>query len=139
MTVRLHSRGGIVAVRSIVLARAEGKTHECITAKADSFAEANALLKEWAHTAPGKGKGYHKVDLDITWSDGFNWRGTYDLVKATARKNKPIENWVRNQWAFIAGLWKPTHMSSKQYMAARKHVGLKEQEIARQALDEYEL
>jgi hypothetical protein len=139
MALRLHRRKGLIPVQKITLTRAEGMSHETFTAVAKSYTEANALLKEWAHTAPGKGKGYHKTDIEVQWTDGFLWRSTYDLVRKTATKNKPIENWIRNQWAFMAGLWKPTHMSAERYEAARKHVSRKEQEIARMALEDYEL
>jgi hypothetical protein len=139
MALRIHRRKGIIPVQKITLHRAEGKSHETITAESDGYADANALLKEWAHTAPGKGKGYHKTDISILWTDGFFWQGTFDLKRSTALKSKPIQNWVRNGWAFMAGLWKPTHMSAEKYHAARKHISLKEQEIARMALDEYEL
>ena len=67
------------------------------------------------------------------------WQGTYDLTRKDATKSKPIQSWVSNKWAFIAGLWKPTGLSSARYKAAQSHVSKKEREIARQALEEYEL
>jgi hypothetical protein len=119
--------------------RAEGFAHETVTAEAKSYDEANDLLKAWAKTAPSRGKGYHKVDIVVRWSDGIDFGGTYTLKRDDVRKSKPIENWIRNRCATIAGLWKPAHMSAEAYRQYRLQFSPKEQVLAGMILDEYEM
>lgn len=139
MALRLHSRRGRIALVEIKLHRAEGRPEETIQAVALSYAEANDLLKTWALTAPSKGRGYHKVDVEVLWADGMTFDGTYSLQRGDARKAKIVQNWIRNHFALIGGLWKPPHMSNEQYVAARSRFSPKEQVLAAAALDEYEL
>lgn len=105
-------------VKEIVLTRAEGPSHLCDRpTKAGSFAHANAILFQWATTAPKDG-GYDKCDFTISYEteDGEEGKygGRYDLVHYT----KEHPNLLGHVMAFagcVSGKKKPVHLSDKDY------------------------
>jgi hypothetical protein len=70
-----------IPVKTIRIQRAEGRigldSFDPVTVT--TWAEANAILRSWARTAPGPGQGYHKCDFTVTWADGETYNGRYDL------------------------------------------------------------
>ncbi len=70
-----------VALREIVLERAEGPTAECVEVKVASWHDAGWQLARWARTAPEPRGGYDKVDFRVTWADGETYEGRYDLQR----------------------------------------------------------
>lgn len=102
-----------VRVKSISLNRAEGCTRALEAKTVTSFEAADAVLREWARTAPEKA-GCHKVDFKVTWQDGETYEGRYDLVRADTSKAS-LATHMREFCSFHGGLWCPSHMPREQY------------------------
>lgn len=102
------------------LHRAEGKSEECVTRTATTWKEADAILKAWAKTAPGPHEGYDKCDFWVTWADGENYQGRYDLKRHDTDFLELLARHIRDFIQFYAGTHKPQWMTQQQYAEAIK-------------------
>lgn len=107
-----------VKVKSVWLARAEGRPEECIALVVDSIEAADAVLLRWSETAPGGPGddlgGYDKCDFEITFEDGEKYEGRYDLVH-WSKEMPSLARHVLSFLRFHAGLWCPPHLTPTQY------------------------
>jgi hypothetical protein len=102
-----------VSVKSIWLRRAEGPTKLLGQRTVATFEAADAVLRDWAGTAP-EGGGYDKVDFKVTWEDGETYEGRYDLVRDDTSKAS-LATHMREFCSFHGGLWCPSHMERQVY------------------------
>lgn len=103
-----------VKVKEVWIQRAEGLPEECVERTFPSIALADEELRRWAKTAPEDGT-YDKCDFKITFEDGDTYSGRYDLKRHDAGHTDLIGRHVRQFAKFYAGLWRPDHMTPKQY------------------------
>jgi hypothetical protein len=107
---------------SFWLNRAEGPIAECGEVNVQSWAMANAQLSKWAETAPEPGGGYHKTDFTVSWEDGEEYSGSYDLRRQDteyADLGAHIADFLR----FHTGEHCPDHMTDEQYSAYMQQTG----------------
>lgn len=110
---------------SITLMRAEGTSSECSEAAMilasvedstsafdDPFIRASMRLAVWSLTAPER--GYHKIDFEIKWQDGSEYKGRFDLSRGGSNN---LREHVRRNLEFLAGTWTPPHMTKAQHDA----------------------
>lgn len=120
---------------SITITRGEGPTELCgIPHTVASFAEAEALLTEWADTVR-PGGSCDKVDFSITWADGTGYAGTYEL-KHHATERPSLARHMVDLADFYTGKGCPAHMSEAAYLRHMEHVSADTraayEEVARQ-------
>ena len=80
-----------------------------------TWSEANERLSIWSANAPKTG-GYDKVGFRITWADGHQYNGRYDLQHWEVEPSDLIAH-VRGYVEFCAGLRCPSHMKKEEYLA----------------------
>jgi hypothetical protein len=102
-----------VRVKEIWLRRAEGPTQDLGERLVTSFEAADAVLRNWAQTAP-KWEGYHKVDFRVIWEDGEIYEGRYDLVRQDMTQANLAQH-MHEFCSFHGGLWCPSHMKKEVY------------------------
>lgn len=71
-----------IQAKEIWLRRAEGRIDGCraISVVGDNlWQRANEILQRWGTTAPEKGEGYDKCDFKVTFDDGEEYEGRFDL------------------------------------------------------------
>ncbi len=101
----------IHAIR-IYITRAEGFSHECdVTHVCDSFAEADAVLRFMARTAPDGG-GYDKCDFAVRYADGETYEGRYDLTYDDV-VGASLARHMSDHVTFSAGVRLPEHLISR--------------------------
>lgn len=116
------------AAVSILLNRAEGPTAECgeilLAARpgVSAWDRADAQLRAWSHTAPGKGGGYDKCDFTVTFADGETYKGRYDLHHMEV-ETPSLARHVRGELEFYTGDHCPAHMSAADYARVRAYSG----------------
>lgn len=104
----------MIHVQKIFLNRAEGPRGQTGRATADSFREANQILRTAATTAPQPGHGYNKVDFKVVWEDREEYKGRYDLTyDDTVRAN--IGEHIRDFLRLMGGTRRPNHFSKEDY------------------------
>lgn len=112
-----------VPVQEIVITRGEGTLEGFvgIPMQAKSWDEANKILLALSQTAPGYDTGgYDKTDFLITFEDGEQYKGRYDL-KHYAVEDPDLYKHVSDHLLIHAGDLKPKHISLDQYQAFLKH------------------
>ncbi len=129
----------IKAVR-ITLDRAEGLTSECgPKPPVTTFAEANALLRRMAHTAPPKGRGYDKTDFKIEFADGQVYEGRIDLQ---CDVYETIEEHVLQFCRFYSGRMTaaelPSHLTMDRYKMVVGRYSDSDRASAAEWLDKYQ-
>lgn len=75
----------MVAVKTVIIERAEGLVEECIKRAFtgnNAFEQANQELLRWSETAPKDGC-YNKCDFWVEWEDNQTYKGRYDLTHWT--------------------------------------------------------
>lgn len=106
-----------IPVKEIRLQRIEGSigldSFDPVTVT--TWAEANAILRSWAKTAPGPGQGYDKCDFTVTWQDGETYNGRYDL-EGRETETADLAAHVMAHARFMAGQWR-SWASPEQYAA----------------------
>ena len=70
----------MIPVKSILIHRAEGYSHECRPRTVDTLEQASSALASMAYTAPSDGS-YHKTDFTITFANGNTYSGRIDLTR----------------------------------------------------------
>lgn len=115
---------GKIAVRYIIIERAEGLISECdkpITIK--TWLAANEALSSMAITAPKNG-AYDKCDFIVVFQDGKTYSGRYDL-HYEPEKNETLSQHCLDFLRFYSGAWCPSHLTQEQYsdilLEAAKH------------------
>jgi hypothetical protein len=108
-------------VRSITLTRAEGLHAEVGHPRTvTSWHVADAVLLQWGATAPHPGHGHHKVDFLIVFTDGVEYRGTYELrYEFTVTLQEHVRSFVE----YATGDHKPAHMTDVQYAELLSYAG----------------
>ena len=102
-------------IKNITIQRAEGPVDECdIKYHATSWDEADEILYNMSHSAPKKDEGYDKTDFYITFSDGVEYKGTYDL-KHNSVETPSLHSHIENHVLFHAGVKKPYWMDNDVY------------------------
>jgi hypothetical protein len=108
-----------VRATKIVVTRAEGRVHECVTETLEGgnvWEKANATLGRWSRTAPGApgkpGGGYDKCDFTVTYEDGEEYEGRYDL---RGDEWPSLENHMAAFLGCYSGRMKPAHMKQADY------------------------
>ena len=93
-----------VAVKEIVLDRAEGPSDLCFKVTVKTWHDAMWTLMKWSKTAPDEGHGYDKVDFIVTWEDGEVYEGRYDMNKEgeDGHKGHDLDHHIRHGVAFQA-------------------------------------
>ena len=106
----------MIPVKSITLNRAEGLTEECNKpVNVNSFAEAQAVLVKWGHTAPKTG-GYDKVDFYVIWQDDEHYEGRYDMIYGGYEHGgDSLAQHIHSFLTFMNGTRKPAHMKEQDY------------------------
>lgn len=103
--------------------RAEGMTHECITRTfegPDCWKRCEEHVMKERHTAPEEG-GYDKCDVVITFEaddtgEPFSYKFRYDMTHpSVGGYDDTVAKHVRNSWAFYAGRWTPSHMTTERH------------------------
>lgn len=79
----------------------------------DSFKEANANLAHLSMFAP-KGGAYNKCDFTITFEDGEEYTGRYDLKHYT-EELPALDNHVKSFVGISSGLQKPAWMEQNRF------------------------
>ena len=105
-----------VKVKRIVITRGEGPVSECRKPRtANSWDEAERILKSMANSAPQI--GYDKTDFLILFTNGLEYRGTYDLTYKDRYKASLYDH-VSAFSEFYGGICKqlPNHLDEEQYM-----------------------
>jgi len=103
----------MVKVASIWMERDEGRVSECGKPKMlPTFAAANWLLSQWAESAPST--GYHKVRFVVTYEDGEQYEGRFDLKKEH-RFGARIAKHMVDYLSFYAGCAQPARISQDEY------------------------
>lgn len=110
--------GKVKAVR-FDLERVEGRHSECVKVSVTTWAGADSILRQWAHTAPDDGS-YHKCDFKVHYADGETYEGRFDLKRHDV--TMPEALLFHHMWMHVtyhAGCRKPDWMTVEQYLTAR--------------------
>lgn len=105
----------------------------------DIWKVANEVLKDWARRLiPANAKGYWKQDFVITFADGFEYRGTYDLNRADTL-SADLSKHVSDSILYASGL--ATHddeQDAERYQKFLQLIGKDKQEKARKFIETYD-
>ena len=135
-----------IKAKEIWLRRAEGKIEECgaISVIGDNLWErANEILQKWGLTAPEV--GYDKCDFKVTFDDGEEYEGRFDLQLGGrdtdgSTLNEHILDFLRVFCGELVPEW--ANKSPKNRAEWDKVLSLREQggeaEMARQYLAKYD-
>ena len=82
-------------------------------APVSTWKDADAIFSQIAQTAPTSG-GYDKCDFTVTFEDGETYSGRMD-IKGGDNANESLAQHIGQFAQFYAGLWKPDHLTQKQY------------------------
>lgn len=114
-------------VISISIRRTERRHSEIDNPKVDmggyqeqivgSFAEADALIREMAVTAPSEGSGFDRVDFWVEWEEGFVYEGTFDMRRHDMGYTSHLQRQIRSFLRFLAGDYRPADMRVDEYDA----------------------
>lgn len=104
----------MIKVSSVWLRRAEGRTHECISVFLPSIDAASKKLREWSRTIPAEITSYFKCDFTVTFEDGEQYHGRYDLK---AFDSGDLAKHMIDFLVFSTGARCPAHMTQERYDA----------------------
>lgn len=103
-------------IQSIYINRVEGSFVGLgRTITVGSFEEADTFLRGHAHTAP-QGRAYDKTDFTVTFDDGYEYSGTYDLHRLEVEAPDLRRHMVQFL-EFTAGYTAPYWMDEETYDA----------------------
>ena len=111
---------GKIGIKEIVIDRAEGPCGLCGPKRAvQTFAEADAQLRESAETACEMPGTYDKHDFVITFDDGEKYEGRIDVYNPKHGKTEGLREHVVDFCRCYGGLWKdsdlPKHLTPDRY------------------------
>lgn len=90
----------LIEPKTISITRAEGPTKLCgREQRATDYSSANTILFYNSYSAPEHG-GYDKHDFLVTFQDGAEYRGRYDLVHYR-RQWPSLQDHIRNHLKFL--------------------------------------
>lgn len=127
----------------VELTRAEGPINECgrsHTWHGEACIErGDERLRQWAATAPNRG-GYDKCDFKVTWSDGSEYEGRFDLERQHTSASWLLGEHMVSFQKYMAGEIRPAHATPDRWRAhMREHVEGIYGEQAREWLDTRDL
>lgn len=133
-----------VAVKSVTVTRAEGLTAECITRTVGSLNDATSMLRQWSRSAPDAAKrgGYDKCDFTIEFTDGYEYKGRYDMQLDLREKDGTVvtlQRHVQSHCMFYAGLWRPAHLTKDRYRSFMATIDSEDIAAYREFLNHYDL
>lgn len=108
----------------------------------NNYDEANDVIRRIARTAPPPGE-FDKLNFDILFSDGFTYRGEYEVNHADMHRLGMLQEAIRLEMQFYIGEHRPPHTRGKgeagwkAMMAQFEREGITQQ--AREFLDEYDV
>jgi len=112
--IEKYSIKEVVPVKEIWLYRAEGPINEATREiTTNSFAKADEFLQEQAKTASNY--GYDKTDFKVTWEDGSEYEGRYDLKLIDKYRSNMLEAQMKEEIEFLAGLYRPSHFKDETW------------------------
>ncbi len=116
-----------VAPERIELGWNEGGHPETTIAAEDGhggvYARANAVIEQWAETAPTEG-GYNKTDFKIVFADGEEYEGRLDLKgPGQANRDMDLSDHVREHVDIYSGRLTPPWMPERQVADMIGHLG----------------
>lgn len=122
-------------VKEVWMNRAEGPINLCGQRRFTTLDQADATLLAWAYTAPRNG-GYDKVDFKVTFIDGEEYIGRFDMKHPLAKNAEQLSflSHMRAFVAFQAGERKPDWMKAEEY---QKYLANENVEEAKEYLDNY--
>lgn len=106
-----------IKVASVQILWAEGYAGQVLGDAPQTFRslhKANLLLRRMAAAIPEDMQGCDKTDFIVTWADGQDYKGRYDLK----RKDKAWANIGRHileGLQFITGQYRPPHLTESAY------------------------
>jgi hypothetical protein len=107
-----------IAVKKIEITRGEGPSVECgITHICMSWEAADSILYDMSKTAPRTG-GYDKTDFVITFKDGEEYSGRYDLKHHSIEDvslSGHVVDFVRFHGGLLTKEQLPSHVKSEDY------------------------
>lgn len=108
-----------VNVQKISITRAEGPVESTPeTVEADSFKRIDIQLFEWSKTAP-KGGAYDKCDFTVTFEDGTEYNGRYDLKHFTETQDEGsvinLAKRIRDHLKVTSLVERPSHFSDDEW------------------------
>lgn len=126
----------MIPIKSITLTRAEGRASQCgKPTTVSTWSQASAILAQWRGTAPEL--GYHKVDFTVTWADGEEYRGRYDLQRGDYTS---LAKHVRDHASASSGRRIPGHTTPERWSAYLADVvGAERQAAYASLLDTYQI
>lgn len=80
-----------------------------------SFAEADALIRQMAATAPEDGIRYDKVDFVVTWENGNVYEGRFDMRRHDTIYRKHLQRQIKGFLRYLAGEYRPSDMTPEEY------------------------
>jgi hypothetical protein len=107
----------LIPAVSILLNRAEGPSRECgekTFTGPDCWQQAHRQLRNWSYSAP-KGGGYDKTDFTVTFADGNEYEGRFDLSRDWDQDAPSIEAHIHNHCTYHAGLHKSERQDEDGY------------------------
>lgn len=117
-----------------------GKQHPVFT----TIEDATTLLRALAINGPTL--GYDKTDYVITWEDGYQHKGRYDLHHISQQQDNPnhcvdLSDHLRSFIEFLTGDHKPWHKTEVQYEHILNLYGMtpEKRQKCREWLETYEI
>lgn len=132
----------------IELFRVEGPAEECVrksfdrteTAERTLWEYADRAFRRWGKTAPELGSGYNKIDFKLTWEDGSEYKGRFDLVRGGRDDaGHSLSRHVRATSAIHAGLTAPAGRTTEEWVKLLDLEYPGAREIHRQLVEFYEM
>lgn len=105
-----------IPLSSIRITRLEGPP---CTESVTGFPAANAVLRKWSEDAP-KRSGYDKCAFTLTYEDGVQYEGRYDL-RHWQLEAADLLGHVRGFVSTHAGLSRPMGLDDRQYEQFQRH------------------
>jgi hypothetical protein len=94
----------LIQPKAILIKRAEGPSALCgIEQRGSTWTDAHGILFGNSRTAP-KGGAYDKHDFWVTFADGFEYSGRYDL-RHTSEDPLDLAAHIRSSLEYMAGRW----------------------------------
>lgn len=110
-----------IKLAKILIDRWEGPTNRCGERSFASFAAADRHLNDMSREEGGQYLGYWKCGVRIIFEDGYDFTGTRLDVSAGEHQNIALH--FKREWSFLAGTWRPAHLTAEVYEKILKRGG----------------